>query len=56
MIDMTKRTLATIITKHHLWIGASADSLVKICSKQELQDYYDELYWEDRREKTMSEI
>lgn len=40
---MTKADMAYIITKSPAWDGQNADWLVKHCTKQELEDIYDQI-------------
>ena len=53
---MTKKELAMFVTSHHLWEGESKEFLVDNYTIEELQDAYDNLYWEDGTPKTIDEV
>lgn len=45
---MTKKEMANIITKSTAWDGASADWLIRYCTKQKLKDIYNQLEFAER--------
>ncbi len=45
---MTKTEMANIITKSPAWDGASAEWLIRHCTKQELKDIYDQIEFAER--------
>ena len=53
---MKKSDLALLVSSHRLWDGTSKEFLEKNYTKEELQDAYDNLYWEDGTEKAIDEI